>query len=139
MPTRTTLILLLVFAGMISGCSSGAKEVPTASLTGEVKRMNGKPIGDVTVVFYPETGPSAVANTDAAGKFTATVPVGECKVAVVANGSASSEDTSPEALAALEKERAKSEVDGRFASPDTSGLTVTVKPEQDEKVVFVVE
>jgi hypothetical protein len=60
-------------------------------------------------------------------------------VAVVANSSASSEDTSEEALAALAKENAKSKVKPTFANPESSGLMVRVKPTQDEKVVFVVE
>ena len=132
----TTLLFLLPFAGLVAGCSGGSDDVETASLTGEVKRMNGDPVGNVTVVFYPKQGPSAIAKTDDAGQFTATVPVGECGVAVIANASASSEDTSPEALEALAA--AESPLDPRFAAPQTSGLSVTVKPTQDEKVVFVV-
>ncbi|MBW3539477.1 MAG: carboxypeptidase-like regulatory domain-containing protein [Planctomycetes bacterium] len=131
------LIFLLPLAVFVAGC--GGEEAPeTASLTGEVKRMNGEPVGDVTVVFYPATGPSAVAQTDDAGKFTAEVPVGEARVAIVAGGEAPT-DTSPEALEAMAAAEAKSKVNPRFAVPESSGLSVTVKPTQEEPVVFVVE
>lgn len=139
MQRRTRLTILLLLAGLVAACSGGGDGVPMASLTGEVKRMNGEPVGDVTVVFYPKEGPSAIARTDDAGQFTATVPVGECRVAVIAEASASSEDTSPEALEALAEAKSKSKVKPKFATPETSGLSVTVEPTQDEKVVFVVE
>jgi len=131
--------ILLLFAAFAAGCSKGREGVPTASLTGEVKRMNGEPVGNVAVVFYPKEGPSATAKTNDAGEFTVTVAVGECRVAVIADNTASSEDTSPEALKALAAAEAKSKVKPRFATPELSGLSVTVKPTQDEKVVFVVE
>ena len=129
---------LLIFSTMIMGCGSKEK-IETASLTGEVKRMNGEPVADVTVVFYPASGPSVVAQTNEAGEFNATVAVGEAKVAVVANATASSEDTSPEALEAQAKADKESKVDPRFASPGSSGLTVTVEPAHEKKVVFVVD
>jgi hypothetical protein len=128
--------VVLVFSAVL-GCSGGDKGVPTASLTGEVKRMNGEPVGDVTVVFYPDSGPSALTKTDTGGRFSATVPIGPNRVAVIANSTASSDDNSPEALAELAKQ--KSPINPRFATPESSGLTVDVKPTQDEKIVFVVD
>lgn len=135
--SRTNVSRFCLCLLLMSGCS-GDTSVPTAALTGEVKRMNGEPVGQATVVFYPEAGPSAVAQTDAGGVFNATVAVGSARVAVVANATSASEDTSPEALA----EQAKNEnppINTRFASPDSSGLSVKVESTQSEKVVFVVD
>jgi len=131
------LVWVVLLCHAVLGCSGGAKGIPTASVTGEVKKMNGEPVGDVMVVFYPDKGPSAVAKADAGGRFTATVPLGQNRVAVVANSSAASDDTSPEALEKLAKE--KSPINARFSTPEQSGLTVDVKPSQAEKVVLVVE
>ncbi len=135
----TKYLLLLLCCWGCLGCSGGGDEVETAPLNGEVKMENGDPVAGATVVFYPEAGPSVVAKTDDAGKFTAQVPLGECKVAVVANASTSSDDMSPESLAAQKKEEAKkAKIKPSFASPGSSGLTVTVKPKQEEIVRFVV-
>lgn len=135
--TRFSCLLLLPFLGL--GCFGGEEKIETAPLTGEVKTMSGEPVSDVMVVFYPEKGPSTVARTDASGTFTADVALGKCQVAVIAGGTASSEDTSPEALEELAKESAKAKVKPEYASPQSSGFTVTVEPEQTKKVVFVVD
>jgi hypothetical protein len=132
---KSTAGLVLVL-GMLAGCSGG-DTVATAPLTGEVKRTNGDPFDNVTVVFYPAKGPSTVAMTDAAGRFTAEVALGEARVAVVPKNDATSTDMSPKALNDLKKQ--KSRIKPRYSSPDTSGFTVKVEPKQTEKVVFVVE
>jgi len=129
-------VVIVVACGLV-GCSSGEKPIKTGSLTGEVKRMSGEPIGKVKVVFYPKSGPTAVTTTDDAGKFTANVPLGECRVAVVSGGEAKSADMSPEATAKAAQGDAR--VEPQFASPDSSGLTVKVEPKQAEKVVFIVK
>ncbi|MDB5345278.1 MAG: hypothetical protein JWP89_3655 [Schlesneria sp.] len=134
---RMRLFVVIILAGGLCGCSSGEKPIKTASLTGEVKRMSGEPVGKVKVVFHPKTGPTAVATTDDAGKFTATVPLGECRVAVVSGGEAKSADMSPEATAKAAVGDAR--VEPQFASPESSGLTVKVEPKQAEKVVFIVK
>lgn len=127
----STVILILV------GCSGDAEVVPTATLTGEVKRMTGEPYDNVMVVFYPQSGPTAMARTNDVGQFTAQVPLGEARVAVVANAEASSTDNSPEAMAAAAEEKPR--IKPSYSSPETSGLTVTVQAEQTDKVVLVVE
>jgi hypothetical protein len=82
-------------------------------------------------------GPSVVTKTDAAGRFTADVALGQARVAVVPKAEGISSDTSPKALAALKKQKPR--IKPQYSSPDTSGLKVDVKPEQSEKVVLVVE
>ena len=137
MPELKARVIVCCILLALIGCSGG-ETVETGSLTGEVKRMNGEPVGEATVVFYPESGPSAIARTDAGGVFKATVPLGKARVAVVANASAISEDTSPEALEKQAEEN-KSPINPRFSSPDSSGLSVEVKTSQTDKVVLVVE
>lgn len=136
MSARMTTMMVLAL-GIVVGCSSGEKAIKTGSVTGEVKRMSGEPVGKVKVVFYPKTGPTAVSTTDDTGKFTANVPLGECRVAVVSGGEATSADMSPEATAKAAE--GDSRVDPQFASPESSGLTCKVAEKQAEKLVFIVK
>lgn len=136
MCVRMTMLILVV-SGLLAGCSGGGKKIPTASVTGEVKRMSGEPIGKVKVVFYPKSGPTTVTTADDGGKFTATVALGECRVAVVSGSEAKSPDMSPKAVAAAAA--GDSKVASRFASPDSSGLTTKIQEKQSEKLVFVVQ
>ena len=110
--------------------------IPTGAITGEVKTMNGQVFDGVTVVFYPKKGPTVAVKADAAGKFNATVSLGEAKVAVVTQAVASSTDTSPSAIAPSKE---KPLINPRFASPESSGLTAKVEKEQKEKLVLIVE
>jgi hypothetical protein len=135
MHSRFAATILLVVCGLLNGCSNSETPLKTFPVTGEVKRMNGEPVGNVSIIFHPKTGPTAVARADDGGKFTANVPLGDCRVAVVSATEATS-DTSPEAAEAA---AGKSKIDMRFASPDSSGLTVKVEEKQTEKVVLVVE
>lgn len=137
MRRRITLSVLLTMLALLPGCSSGVKTLPTATLNGEVKKMSGEVFGNVTVVFYPAKGPTATAKTNDAGMFSATVTQGACRVAIVSQASATTTDTSPNAIEAAEKENQK--FNSRFNSPDTSGLTTNVAQTQKDKVVFVVE
>lgn len=134
--SRTATTILLALFAIVQGCSKSDAPAPTASITGEVKRMSGEPVGKVTVIFYPTAGPTYVAKADDGGKFTADVQIGECRVAVVAGGEATP-DTSPSAVEAAAA--ASSKVNPRFASPETSGLTVKVEQKQTEKVVLIVD
>lgn len=131
------LIVTMTTIGGFLGCTGGEDSVPTATITGEVKRMTGEPFDDVMVVFYPQTGPTSVARTDDAGRFTAQVALGEAQVAVIASPEASSSDNSPDAVAPTADQKPR--IKPMYATPETSGLTVKVEAEQAEKVVLVVE
>jgi hypothetical protein len=114
-----------VLAALVGGCG-GEKTIATGSVTAEIKKMQGTPIANATVVLYPQEGAPVTTTTDAAGRFTADVPLGDARVAVIPSGqgSASSTDTSPDAV---EKPAPPSEFQPRFSSPDSSGLTVKVE------------
>lgn len=58
-------IVLLIF-GFSAGCGSSGPEI--AYVRGKVT-MDGKPLGDATVVFVPENGRPAGAKTDAEGNY----------------------------------------------------------------------
>lgn len=127
MQLARTIALGLLAA--IVGCNSGPS---TAEVTGEVKK-GGQPLDNVTVVFYPSNGPSVVAKTDASGAFTAKVPVGPAKIAVVDASEASSEDTSPKAASAAKKSR----VNSKYNAPEMSGLTTNVGEQKDKLILNV--
>jgi hypothetical protein len=129
-------IVLLTIALSTVGCGGGEKVIPTGKVTGEVKTMNGQVFEGLTVVFYPKTGPTVAVKTDPTGKFNATVSLGEARVAVVAQATASTTDTSPQAIA---PPKDKPTIKPKFFSPESSSLTVKVEKEQKEKVVLIVE
>ena len=133
---RYVVALALFICWIAGGCSSGEKPLATVPVTGEVKRMNGAPLGKVKVIFYPKEGPTFVAETDDGGKFTVNAIPGETRVAVVPASEATA-DNSPGAAEAAAAKATK--VDSRFASPESSGLMVNVQDKQTEKLVLVVE
>lgn len=130
-------VCVLTLAGICLGCGGGGPPAQTtATVTGEVQKKGGGGVGGVSVIFHPEKGQPVVTKTDDAGKFTVQAPVGNCKVAVIAQADAPPDSSPGAAKAVLEK---ASKVNAKYANPDTSGLTATVKASQSDKVVFVVE
>ncbi len=80
------LVLAALAAVLTSGCSSGKG----GKVTGQV-RMNGKPLADAQVSFYPQDAVAAVnqARTDADGRFVVqsdkagrTLPPGTYRVSI---------------------------------------------------------
>lgn len=136
MSKQVSAIFFLTVSLSIVGCGQSEKVLPTATVTGEVKTMNGQVFDGVTVVFYPAKGPTVAVKADAAGKFTATVSLGDAKVAVVKQAVATTTDTSPSAIA---PSKDKPLINPRFSSPESSGLTVKVEKQQKEKIVLIVE
>ncbi len=79
-PRRTaTLISGLVLFGLLAGCSGQQPEL--AEVRGKVT-LNGAPLKDVMVVFYPDTEVNARGQvfrgkTDATGAYTLTTATGQ--------------------------------------------------------------
>jgi hypothetical protein len=70
------------FACILAGCSHGDSNSGTVS--GNVI-LDGQPLPSGSIRFTPEGGHvSPVEAAIAAGKFSATVPLGDCKVAISA-------------------------------------------------------
>ena len=53
----------------VSGCGGSSDQPDLGSVSGTVT-LDGKPVAGVKVVFKPELGRPAAANTDAEGKYT---------------------------------------------------------------------
>ncbi|MGL4464794.1 MAG: carboxypeptidase-like regulatory domain-containing protein [Planctomycetia bacterium] len=122
------------------GCSGGPAMPKTAAVKGVVK-MDGKPVANAAIVYYPESGGRAASGkTDAAGAFTLTTfkpndgaLLGPHVVAVVANGAvaATEEDNKNAKVAPRPKDPSKavqpnSNVPLKYAEMRTSDLKQTV-------------
>ncbi|MEL7499375.1 MAG: carboxypeptidase-like regulatory domain-containing protein [Planctomycetota bacterium] len=58
------LVLMALIAMVSAGCSSDV-----GSVSGKVT-INGEPIDNATVMFYPDQGRASVGHTDSAGRYT---------------------------------------------------------------------
>lgn len=138
---------LLIALGFCSGCSesAGSKKPPTFPVSGTVT-MNGQPVADAMVVFVPtaKEGQSAVAKTNAEGKYQATTfSTGDGALAGEYLVKVSKHDTPPAAPGAgrslsheeeqkiyVEKttptEPPKSYLPSKYENESTSGLKHTV-------------
>ncbi len=103
------------------GCS-GMSDAPRLAKAKGVVKLNGKPLSNVGVTFFPDNGPPAFGNTNAEGEFVLMTiqprdgaAVGKHRVTL---GKAE-EGTSEKAQAAL--------IPSKYAFPDQSGLTADVK------------
>ncbi|HCS53380.1 carboxypeptidase-like regulatory domain-containing protein [Rubinisphaera sp.] len=76
-----------LFCFMLTGCG-GSSGPPLGNVSGTVT-LDGKPLEDATVTFYPGEGRSAIGTTDASGNYTlqfnqdrAGAPIGENIVSI---------------------------------------------------------
>ncbi len=113
---------------MLLGCS-GMSDAPKLAKAKGVIKMNGKPLGNVGVTFFPSSGPPAFGNTDAQGQFVLMTikpgdgaAVGAHRVALGKAEEGSSEKSAAAAIPA------------KYSFPDKSGLTAEVK--EGESNVF---
>ena len=58
------VFFVIAFSLVLSGCDSGK----TGTVTGVVK-INGQPVSEAAVSFYPEEGRASIGMTDAEGKY----------------------------------------------------------------------
>lgn len=150
-----------LLAVAFSGCSGGKPPLPsTTPVTGTVT-YNGQPLEGASVVFVPKdvtAGKTASATTDAQGKFELTTFVagttqakgampGDYKVTVGKSEAGPAmtmpeygKATAPSAPSVGAKEGGatppKSAIPERYADPDKSQLTATVKPSANEPFTF---
>ncbi len=83
-------VLTILFSLSLYGCGGGpADAVPLGPIEGVVN-LDGKPIKNPVVTFYPEAGPTGVGVGNENGEFKIKTngangaPIGKCKVTVVA-------------------------------------------------------
>lgn len=125
--------VLLAGVALVTCFGCGEKlERPKLYRTGGVVKLNGAPVADVSVTFYPDKGRPSTGKTDASGRFQLTTfnagdgtAVGRHKVAVVAEVTATIVSNTPGELEAIEK--ATSKVPKKYTSPETSELVNTVE------------
>ena len=119
-------VVCLVLAGCGKAADLGVELAPVSG----VVLLDGKPMPNPVVTFYPEKGPTGIGIADANGAFTiqtngqAGAPIGKCKVTVVPGSGEMAEMDGNEA--ALNEQPA---IDPRFASSATTTLSVTVPAE----------
>lgn len=135
------LLAVVGVAGCTGGGGGSAKLVP---VKGKVT-YKGAPVAGATVTFIPSgTGQPATGQTDASGSYsltTGTQPgaaVGQYKVTVTKYAASGSTQLTPEDMAKMQKEgktlEAKSEIPGKYAAPQTSGLQATVGQDASKNV-----
>ena len=111
------------------GCARS--DVPETAVVEGTVSMNGKPLPNIGVVFFPTgSGPMASGNTDQEGRFELTTVkpkdgavVGKHRVAFGAAEESQSE-------------YARKSLPTRYESPETSQITAEVVAGQVNKVVF---
>lgn len=129
------VVLTCLFCG---GCNNGDSRVATVPVTGLVLK-GGKPIHYATVVFHP-SGDTPVADakpraiTSADGTFELTTydgndgaPEGEYKVTI------------QQWLTEKPEEGPKNQLKEKYADPNTSQLTATVRKEGSSMFTFKVD
>lgn len=145
------ILSLFAFILCVVGCQpSGIKGLVPCS--GTVLDKSGQPVAEVTITFVPqslgESSRGAGAKTDANGAFTTTTESGngifpgDYKVKLskrapdkvytdeeIANARESGQD-----LPVTYKEQM-----GKYASPDTSGLVVTIPPKGNKNLEIKLE
>ncbi len=147
--TRRLTLLAMIGALAVAtlglpGC--GARGRPRAIVTGRVT-YNGKPLQFGTVILEPEMGQYATGLIQPDGTFEMETrgegrgaPVGKCKVRFVCfasqdpaatPGKATDNATQGEALGL-----GASLIPEKYLSSATSGITVDVKPDYNEPLVF---
>lgn len=132
-PISTFLVLVSMW-GCSGGGGSGHQELKLAPASGVVK-LNGKPLENPVVTFYPEKGPSSVGVGNELGEFTVKtngqngVSVGKCKVTVT---SGSGGVVIPPSDGNEMKQVSKSKLNQKYSSLDKTDLIIEI-PEAGNK------
>lgn len=127
MGMRCLLPLLMI---VVLGCGDGRVKLPTASVTGTVT-YQGKPLGTGRIIFYHPSGQAAGVDLTTDGSFGLAAFQGNNQIAI--------ECFAPEQPSANVKGRSlarKSLIPERYTDYRTSGLTLEVKPSENNKAEF---
>lgn len=135
--SRTLPLLFTAALGALSlsGCGRAAKPWETVFKAEGQVQFRGQPAPGATLILYPQDAsvPAQVrptATADAAGKFTLSTysqadgaPAGEYRVAVVWH---------PLVNDGGGPVRGPNKLPAKYSQPDTSGLTVTIDPTENQ-------
>jgi hypothetical protein len=149
-----TLVVALAL-GCAAGCGGGGKSAsgPKTYPVSGVVTQGGKPVEGATLLFVSTDGKkSATGKTDSSGRYTLTTTksgdgavAGQYKVAITKfdTGGTGAVDMSDPNYAPPDPSKpapvAKNLLPEKYAKPDTSGLTATVKESGDNKIDFAVD
>ncbi|MCG6157359.1 carboxypeptidase-like regulatory domain-containing protein [Rubinisphaera margarita] len=128
-------VFSLCLATLLFTAGCGDSRPSTVPVTGLVT-LDGTPVADASVTFYPDSGRPATGRTDAEGIYTLTtfetgdgaVP-GEHRVSI-------SKQTIPESNSTEDLEAIKSEIPAVYNNAETSGLKAEVVAGQDAPIDF---
>ena len=118
--------VFLVLASVLPGCGdSGPKKYP---VNGTVS-YNGRPLPTGTVMFVPEEGgPPAVSTIGDDGSYRLEAVAGRHRVGVTAV------PPPPPGANEMNYRPQKPLLPDKFGRPDTSGVSIEVKPDKDNQI-----
>jgi hypothetical protein len=128
---RVVLPLMLISIVML-GCGDGRVKLPTAPVAGTVT-YQGKPLTAGWIAFVHPSGQGAGADIAADGTFKLAAFQGKNQVAISCYAP---EPSNPDPHARPMVQQAKSLIPRRYTNYSTSGLTLEVKPGQDNRADF---
>lgn len=121
--------LVLVGCALAIGCAGNDQQL--VNISGKAT-YRGKAVPGGTILLQPGSGRAFVAAIDETGRYAASVPVGNYKVAVV------SSTAIPEGTDVWKANTKFSSpmVPDKFGRPETSGTNITVTSEDGEKPII---
>ncbi len=129
------LIALMIVSN--SGCSQSASDAPKLAPISGVVKVDGQPLENPIVTFYPEKGPSGIGLGNERGEFTVKTngangaPIGKCKVTVTnKSGTAEVPPADGNEMELLKK----ATLNRKYASQDTTDLIVDVTAEGNKNL-----
>ncbi|QDT25331.1 carboxypeptidase-like regulatory domain-containing protein [Gimesia panareensis] len=137
---RSTQMLLsaLLFL-LLAGCGGGTGDAPETAQVKGIVTMSGNPVPGATVVFIPESGPSAMGMTDATGAYT--LKTGKSTGAVTGQHKVTISVSSgvipmPGTEEAKQAEKTKSVIPPDYGNPQKSGLSANVSAGGENVIDF---
>ncbi len=120
---------------LLMGCG-GESKPSTVPVTGLVT-LNGEPVAEASVTFYPQEGRSASGVTDSSGIFTLTTfEAGDGAIAGKHRVSIGKQSNVPAGNTPEELAKIKEEIPSKYNNAETSGLTADVVAGQDAPIDF---
>lgn len=125
------LLLAVSCCAILASCGSGREAgIDIAPVSGRIT-LDGQPLANPVVTFYPDKGPVGVGVGDASGAFTVRTngqdgaPIGKCKVTVVQASADTSASTDGNEAAMVDQ----SAINPIFMVKGSTPLTVDVPAE----------
>ncbi|MCA9086166.1 MAG: hypothetical protein KDA81_19045 [Planctomycetaceae bacterium] len=135
---RTLRFLSLTLLTLsLGGCGGGPNDSVTVAPVSGVVKLDGSPLPDAVITFYPEKGPTGIGMGDSSGAFIVKTngqkgaPVGKCKVTVVAANQAGEV---PEMDGNEAEYAKKTRLNAKYSSPETTDLIIDVTAEGNQNL-----